>query len=353
LSPLIDLGTIASIGDLQLERGTTYRCRVSVGFTASGPATIPVVIMCGASKGPTVGMTAGVHACEYTGQFALKELVRRIDPADLSGELRISPCINSYALDLRHSFYTPIDGKNINELFPGDAFGGFAERVAWVIQNEFIEGNAAYLDLHSGDLFEDVPLHVVAPVTGNVKTDEASEQLAGCFDIPILNIMGVGIDGIEERDEKGRIAWRGLDVMRNNIGSAARSGVPAIQLEVGGGGRLDTSLVAMEVDGLENILCHLGMLEGSSVAYEHSETVFGMYVVASDLGGYFEPAVEPGSRVEKGSMLGRYTDVFGTLLGEVHSPLDGIVLMQFTTPVRNSGEPCCIIGLSKHPEEFT
>ena len=141
--------------------------------------------------------------------------------------------------------------------------------------------------------------------------------------------------------------------MRNNIGSAARSGVPAIQLEVGGGGRLDTSLVAMEVDGLENILCHLGMLEGSSVAYEHSETVFGMYVVASDLGGYFEPAVEPGSRVEKGSMLGRYTDVFGTLLGEVHSPLDGIVLMQFTTPVRYSGEPCCIIGLSKQPEEFT
>ena len=346
----VDLGTIASIGDLRLERGTLYKAMISVGITASGPATIPVLIVRGASKGPTVGITAGVHACEYTGQFALKELARRIDPADLSGELRISPCVNTYALDLRHSFYTPIDGKNINVLFPGDALGGFADRVAWVIQKEFIEGSAAYLDLHGGDLFEDIPLHVVTPVTGNAETDEASRQLAGCFDIPILNVMGRGIDDVEGVDETGRIAWHGLDVMRNNIGSAALSGVPAIQLEVGGGGRLDASLVAMEVDGLENLLRHLGMLKGSAVAFEHSETVFGMYVVASDLGGHFESAIQPGNLVQKGSMLGRYSDLFGTLLGEVRSPLDGIVLMQFTTPVRNSGEPCCIIGVLKRLE---
>lgn len=343
----VDLGQVDSIDDVELQDGTSYRARLAVGYTASGPATIPVIVVRGASAGPTVGITSGVHGSEYTGQFALKELARLIDPTLLRGELRISPSVNSYALDLRHSFYTPIDSKNINELFPGDPFGGFAGRVAWVIQKEFIEGSAAYLDLHGGDLFEEVPLHVVTPVTGNDTTDGASRQLADCFDIPILNVMGVGIDDAKGLDEVGRIAWHGLDVMRNNIGSAARIGVPAVQLEVGGGGRLDPSLVTLEVDGLQNLLRHMGMIDGSAVSYEHAETVFGMYVVASDLGGHFEPAVHPGSKVVEGSKLGSYTDVFGTQLGEVVSPLTGIVLMQFTTPVRNSGEPCCIIGSLK------
>ncbi|WP_264937282.1 succinylglutamate desuccinylase/aspartoacylase family protein, partial [Streptomyces sp. A012304] len=47
---------------------------------------------------------------------------------------------------------SPLDGVNINRVFPGDKDGGPTERMAaWLFEN-LIDGADAYIDLHSGGI---------------------------------------------------------------------------------------------------------------------------------------------------------------------------------------------------------
>jgi uncharacterized protein len=147
------------------------------------------------------------------------------------------------------------------------------------------------------------------------------------------------------------VGWRGLSVLNNNIGCAAAGGVPAIQLEVGGGGKLQAEHVALEVAGLENMLRVLDMLPGRARALGGETMAYGMTVISAELGGFFRPEFEIGGRVVAGQLLGTFSDAFGEVIGEARCPSDGIILMSFTTPIRNSGEPVCIIGRLDDPRQ--
>lgn len=345
------IGTVQSLDEVPVERPRKYQCDLVMAETAAGPLTVPVWVVRGGKPGPVLAMTAGVHAGEFTGQIAVGEFASQVDVEQLDGDVIGVVCVNPRALELRTSFFLPIDSVNINQSFPGDHFGSIASQVAATIGRELIERSSTYIDLHSGDHYEEVPLHVVVPELGNEETEARSRELARLFDIDIRNIMGSGIDDISGMSDDGAVAWRGLQVARNNIGYAAARGIPSIQLEVGGAAHLDPSLVQMEVEGLFHVLQHMGMYPGSPVINESQIDVFGMFLVISDRSGYFLRSVEPGHSVAEGTRLGRFLDRFGTETGAVSSPIAGRVLMIFSTPTRNAGEPVCIIGLQADPRE--
>ena len=348
---MTNLGIVETLDGVPASRPQRYRCDLVVAETVAGPLTVPVWVVRGENPGPTLALTAGVHAGEFTGQIAVPKLVSRLDIKELNGDLIGVVCANPRALELRTSFFLPIDSVNINQSFPGDPFGSIASQVAARIGAEIIGRSSTYMDLHSGDHYEEVPLHVVVPELGDPETDDRSRRLVALFDIEFRNIMGSGIDGLSGVSDDGKTVWTGLQVARNNIGYASLNGIPAIQLEVGGAGRLNPDLVEMELRGLFNVLRHMGMYPGEPVVNDRQIDVFGMYVVTADSAGYFLRDVEPGQRVKQGTPLGTFLDRFGSPRTVVESPLAGWVLMIFSTPTRNGGEPVCIIGMDRDPRE--
>ncbi len=332
------------IESLGLEPGTKSFHSLTVGQTPAGDFALPVTAIRGVRPGPTVTIIAGVHACEYTGPVACLRLADEIDPGSLSGTILIVPVVNLRSFELRTPFVSPLDGRNMFTLFPGNPDGSFSEQVTFAIFEHLVRGSHAFFDLHSGDLFEAIPPHVCYQLSGDADVDPRSEALARLFEIDLLNVMGEGIDEVLGTSDETGISFRGIPSRFMSTGAAARAGVPAVLLEVGGAGVLDMELVEMEVRGFKNVFRHLGMLEGQAVADIPHTVCYGMYVVSSRYGGIFLPDVTPGDRVQAGQRNGEMRELRGTVLAEFQSPLSGVVLMMFTSPVRVSGETLLILA---------
>ena len=332
------------VDDLGLEPGTTSHHSLTVGQTPSGNFELPLTAIKGANPGPTVTIISGVHGCEYIGPVTCMKLQHEVDPRELSGTILIVPVVNLRSLELRTPFVSPLDGGNMFTLFPGDEYGTFSEKVAFTIFEHLVRHSAAFFDLHSADLFEAIPPHTCFQLSGDASVDEQSLALARLFEIDLLNVMGDGIDDLSGIVEAEGFRYRGISSARMSTGSAARAGVPSVLLEVGGAGVLDMSLVEMELRGFRNVFRHLGMLAGDVDDSIPHTRCYGMYVVASKYGGIFFPDVELGERVSEGTRLGEMRDLRSNVLAEFHSPLTGVVLMMFTSPVRISGETLLILA---------
>jgi predicted deacylase len=332
------------IESLALEPGTKSFHSLTVGQTPAGEFSLPLTAIRGANPGPTVSIIAGIHACEYIGPVTCLRLAELIDPGELRGTLLIVPVVNLRSFELRTPFVSPLDGKNMFTLFPGDPNGSFSEQVAFAISEKLVSGADAFFDLHSGDLFEAIPPHVCYQLSGDPDIDQRSEALARLFEIDLLNVMGDAIDDLAGSTDASGVSFRGIPSEFMSTGAAPRAGVPSVLLEVGGAGVLDMDLVEMEVRGLKNVFRHLGMLEGD-VADDIPHTVcYGMYVVTSRYGGILLPDVAPGDAIEEGQRIGEMRDLRGNVVAELASPMSGVVLMMFTSPVRISGETLLILA---------
>jgi predicted deacylase len=332
------------IESLALEPGTTSFHSLPVGQTPAGEFSLPLTAIRGANPGPTVSIISGIHACEYIGPVTCLRLAERIDPRELSGTVLIVPVVNLRSLELRVSFVSPLDGKNMFTLFPGNPDGSFSEQVAFAITENLVRGADAFFDLHSGDLFEAIPPHVCYQLSGDADIDRRSEALARLFEIDLLNIMGAGIDEVTGSADENGVSFYGIPSEFMSTGAAPRAGVPSVLLEVGGAGVLDMDLVEMELRGFVNVFRHLGMLEGDVVADIPHTTCYGMYVVTSRYGGFLLPDVAPGDAIEQGQRIGEMRDLRGNVIAEFESPMTGVVLMMFTSPVRISGETLLILA---------
>ena len=104
-------------GSLTAEPGQRRHGWVSVPGVAP-PSELPAVVCRGRVSGPTLAVTAGIHAAEYPGIAAAARLAREVDPAQLRGTLIIIPLVNSPGFYERSIYTNPRDGKNINRTFP-------------------------------------------------------------------------------------------------------------------------------------------------------------------------------------------------------------------------------------------
>ncbi len=82
-----------------------------------------MTLIAGKEDGATLSITAGMHATEYVGIVVAHELAGKIEPAKLRGNLIIAPLVNTYGVDALSLRINPIDGANLNRIFPGDPKG--------------------------------------------------------------------------------------------------------------------------------------------------------------------------------------------------------------------------------------
>ncbi len=293
-------------------------------------ASIPITTIRGARPGPVLALIAGNHGYEYTPILALQRLRTMIRPESLSGTVVLVHVANMPSFLGRTIYFSPIDAKNLNRVYPGRKDGTVSERAAYLITTEVIEKADVVFDLHCGDGNESLRPYVYQAVTGNSQLDDAIAKLALSF----------GLDHIVM--DRGRPSDPAKSLYCST--TATTRGKPAITVESGYLGSTDERSVKQIVDGVMSSMRHLKMIEGAPLRVARPVYLDPAEVMSSPETGILYPHVERDQRVKKGDLLAHITDFFGTKIGEVRAPFDGVVLYIVATPPISKGQPVAFIG---------
>jgi predicted deacylase len=148
-----------------------------------------VVVINGAMPGPKLAIVAGSHGTEYASIIALENLAQEIDAANVSGALIVVPLINLASFAQKVPHLNPVDGKNMNRMYPGRAEGTQTERASWTIAREVIEKCDYLIDLHGGDLDENLRRYAYWPQTGKDQLDSTSRGMVLAFGLDHIIIQ--------------------------------------------------------------------------------------------------------------------------------------------------------------------
>src|SRR5260370_9530799 len=250
---------------------------------------IPITTIRGSHPGPVLALIAGNHGYEYPPILALQKLRSQIDAAKGCGTSVMADVANMPSFLGRKVYFSPIDGKNLNRVYPGRKDGTVSERIAYAITNEVIDKADYVLDLHCGDGNEWLRPYVYQTVTGNQDLDQATARLALAFVIDHI---------VLDRS-------RPLDPTRSTYCSntAITRGKPAITAESGFLGTTDAKSVERIVAGVLGVLRELKMTEDGPAPLAHPVYLDPADVIASPETGIFWPQVVPGQTLKKGTRL--------------------------------------------------
>ena len=241
---------VSQLGPLRASAGQAVSGYLEVPALNDGGARIPVSLVRGAGDGPVLALIAGTHGYEYPGITALQRLRQSIDPRALRGTLILVHIANPPSFYGRTVYTSPADGKNLNRVYPGRPEGTLSERIAHEITTQVIAKADFLVDLHAGDANEALRPYIYMPVTGDTRLDAATRGMALAF----------GLDHIVI--DTGRIpspeATKFVDQ------TALARGIPAITTETGQLGQNDEHSIALAEHGIQNLMRHLGMLEGTA-----------------------------------------------------------------------------------------
>ncbi len=309
-------------------RGT----RATGSFTFEGDAGLaryrwPYLAIRGAHDGPSVIVTAGIHAAEYTGIEAAMRLGRSIDPREVRGTIALIPLLNRPGFYERSVYVNPEDNDNLNRLFPGDANGTWGQRFAHRLLTEVLTGFDHAIDLHAGDLIEDLTPFVIYRETGNAALDAKILRMVNAY-------------GAEWAVKSAPTGERPGSL----YAVAALNGVAAMVAESGGRGLLIEADVVRHVRGVTNILRAIGILEGEPDRVTPPTVVDSFDWVRSPAEGMFHCGVHVGQRVRVGDLVGDLTDLVGKPIAPVRAPVSGVVLFVVTSPAMKKDGLLLAIG---------
>jgi predicted deacylase len=180
------------VGPITAQAGAKASGDIQVPAAKDEATTIPITVIQGAKSGPVLALIAGNHGYEYTPILALQRLRERLDPQQLSGTVILVHVANMPSFLRRTIYYSPVDGKNLNRVYPGKPDGTVSERIAYQITKEVIERADYLLDLHCGDGNESLRPYSYWDVNGGgAAIVEKAKQMALAFGLDHI-VMGQG-----------------------------------------------------------------------------------------------------------------------------------------------------------------
>ncbi|HYL61027.1 MAG TPA: M14 family metallopeptidase [Candidatus Methylomirabilis sp.] len=313
---------ILKVGSLSAARGEK-RFGVNEFPVQGQPYKLSMWLINGNSDGPTLVVTGGVHAAEYASIAAALDLGRSLEPANLRGRVIVVPVMNMPAFTARSIYICPLDGKNLNRVFPGDAGGTASQQIAdWVFRNVISQANY-YADLHGGDLVEALVPFTIFFRSGNERVDQASLEMAKVFGIHYLVCS---------------------ETPGSTFCAASRAGIPSILAESGGQGIWPPEDVARHSDGLERLMRHLGMIPGGAPAAVPFTLLERFLWLRSEHTAFWYPGVAVNDKVKAGQNLGCVKNCEGRVLQTAVSPADAVVLFIVTSLAINETDPLLAVG---------
>lgn len=284
------------------------------------PIQIPVAMINGAKPGPCTWVLAGIDGDEIESIIGLQRAIKAIDPAQLTGS--VVAILASNPLAVRDvSRISPIDGKCLNEVFPGSETGTYTERLASQLFSSITERLTAddiVLSLHGGGRSARAAGLIEIHGTGD-KIEERGLELAKMACNPDLSI----IVRIEERQGK----W--VDLYKGNLTRELYQFMPVapLTIEAGGMGLMRERDIQGTCQAIINVLQGTGSLPGKPIPPEDDIIVTKENQrVFPTSRGFWLPNVEAGSLIEKEQLIAKVVNIYGHELELLKSPIDGVVL---------------------------
>jgi predicted deacylase len=321
------------VGNITARPGEMVSGTLPIPASDDPGTELPVTIVHGSQPGPVLALIAGNHGYEYAPILALLRLRKSLNPENLSGAIIMVHVANVPSFLGRTIYHSPIDGKNMNRVYPGRKDGTTSERIAHVITTEVIEQSDYLLDIHCGDGNEDLRPYIYMTVTGDEKMDGAIREIAMA-----LGFDHIVVDRMEPTDPMASVYCSTTGITR---------GKPSITLESGYLGTTDDESTTRIIDGVQSLMRHLEMLDGDPTPVENPVFLEPTEVLRSPATGLLFPHVKRGRSVAKGTPIATVTDFFGDEIAEIRAPFAGIVLYVVATPPISEDEPVAMIGAIK------
>lgn len=269
----------------------------------------------GATDGPTVALTAGIHGDELLPMEIMRRVLTSLDPRDVRGRILAVPLMNPTAFET-FTRHTPQDMHNLNRVFPGDADTWLSELLAAALSDYLVPEIDVLLDLHSGGA------------------------------VPTVDY----VYALNDLELSRSFLWPTMYQGSSYPGSfgtqlTEQAGKPVVVAEIGGGGQLEESYLERGTQGILNALRHTGVLSGEVAKAPQQTLLTKMAIVRPRHGGILEPVVGA-------SMLGEAVPK-GTLLGVLRNPQTFEVLEEFRAPFESTHLVLLRSAFSKvHPGDY-
>jgi predicted deacylase len=318
--------SILQIDNISVKEGSREFGYLELPGTPLSSIKIPIIVLNGNQPGPILGVTAGIHGCEVQGIEGAIRACKRVNPENLNGAIITVPIANVPAFYARIPYVCPIDEVNINNAFPGNPEGSVSYRIAHTIFKEVILKCNYLLDLHGGDLFENLTSsgYVICSEGKNEEIDSVSQKLASLFDTENI--------------------WM-LELTGSCIGAALKEGIPAIIPEAGGEGwRRNESNVEFYESGILNVMKYLNMIDGVPKFQEKQRRFHDIEIIYASSNGFFYPRVKAGDTLEKGQLLGKLVDLFHENEEKILSPIQGRVMILWTYVAVNTEDVLMVLA---------
>ncbi len=269
------------------------RVPYSTNNSAWGSILIPIIVFKN-GQGPTVLFTGGCHGGEYEGPVSLLKLSRSLTAAEVRGRLILIPALNLPAV-LAGQRLSPLDGKDMNRVFPGAWNGTITQVIADYIYGAILPLCDAVIDLHSGgyslDLVPYISMHYLDDRQQAARTLAALKAFQAPVSLIIHEISGAGL----------------LDYAVEGMGKVF------LCAELGGAGRLSPQVMKIAERGIQNLLKHFGLVDGQPISLEAEgrpparlmEVPGPANYLTAMAAGIYESILELSEPVQAGQALGQ------------------------------------------------
>lgn len=295
--------------------------RARVGELNDGTSlNVPVIVVCGRSPGPTVLLSGAVHGDEYLGPIAIQRVVASLNPDVVSGTVVGIPIMGPLAF-LSRSRAGTLDYEhfNLNRLWPGDPTAFLTQRMAHAVFEGAVRKADYLLDYHEGG----VAILARYLLLGG---SESTISRVGSRQIEMARWFGMGIPFAYRAtsDENIRVGKLG-----NLTEAAGQIGIPAISVELGGGGTYRPDLLEVAVLGTERVLQGAGVLPGGPPKPDVDQVMVRETTwLRPCRGGFLIPTPNAvlGSQVVAGTKLASIVDPLGDIVDDLVTPHEAIIL---------------------------
>ena len=302
---------------------------VSTDDAAWGAVMIPICVV-KRGDGPTALLTGANHGDEYEGPIALMDLARSLDPAAVSGRVILVPAMNqpAFAAGRRTS---PLDGGNMNRVFPGRADGTATEKVADYFQTALLPLADVVVDIHSGGKTLEF-----LPFAAAHELDDADQQ-ARC------------VAAMRAFNAPYSVMMRELDAAGMYDTAAEAMGKTFVTTELGGGGTATAATAAIAKKGVANVLKHAGILAGEpEVGASQMLTMPGPECfITAETAGLVEYRADLGAEVKAGDEIVRVhrTERTGAAPAVYRAATDGLLAGRHFPGLTRPGDNLAVIAV--------
>lgn len=273
-------------------------------------------------KGKRICIVTGTHGDELEGQYVCYLIAKMVkeNMLLLQGTVDIYPALNPLGIDSMQRGVPAFD-LDMNRIFPGNSRGSMIEKVAHDIYTD-LSGADMVIDIHASNIFlREMP---------QVRISEQTAELL----VPYAKLMGIDFIWIHQA----------ATVLESTLAHSLNStGTPCLVAEMGVGGRISHSMCHQLVDGIQNMMFHMGIWQEEpdksslkeSIVSQGNDAVAFLNATTS---GVFITELHNDVTVKKGQTVGQIiSPLTGDVLCDVKAPCNGLLFTLRAYPMVYEG----------------